>query len=68
MPIAKAALRDTPPVDVIYRGRSPGLRVIALVRLPEARLSDMMDFHSSLTVAGAAAASGYDQSPHRIPS
>jgi len=41
MPIAKAAHRDTPPVDVIYRGRSPGLRVIAMVRLPEARLSDM---------------------------
>jgi hypothetical protein len=41
MPIAKAALRDTPPVDVIYRGRSPGLRIIALVRLPEAYLSDM---------------------------
>ena len=39
--IAKAALRDTPPVDVIYRGRSPGLRVVALVRLPEACLSDM---------------------------
>ena len=35
-PVAKAALRDTPPVDVIYRGRSPGLRVFAPVRLPEA--------------------------------
>lgn len=41
MPIAKAAHRDTPPVDVIYRGRSPGLRVVAFVRLPEAYLSDM---------------------------
>ncbi len=41
MLIAKAALRDTPPVDVIYRGRSPGLRVIAFARLPEACLSDM---------------------------
>lgn len=37
----KAAHRDTPPVDVIYRGRSPGLRVNASVRLPEARPSDM---------------------------
>jgi hypothetical protein len=41
MPIAKATLRDTPPVDVIVRGRSPGLRVVAFVRLPEACLSDM---------------------------
>jgi len=41
MPVAKAALRDTPPVDVIYRGRSPGLRVFAFVRLPEACLSDL---------------------------
>src|SRR5690606_8643883 len=38
---AKAALRDTPPVDAIYRGRSPGLRVVASVRLPGERLSDM---------------------------
>jgi hypothetical protein len=38
---AKAALRDTPPVDVIDRGRSPGSRVIASVRLPEAGLSDL---------------------------
>lgn len=37
---AKAALRDTPPVDVIDRGRSPGSRVVAPVRLPEAGLSD----------------------------
>lgn len=29
---AKAAHRDTPPVDVIYRGRSPGLRVVVSVR------------------------------------
>lgn len=35
IPIAKATLRDTPPVDVICRGRSPGSRMTALVRLPE---------------------------------
>jgi hypothetical protein len=35
VPVAKAAHRDTPPVNVIYRGRSPGLRVIITVRLPE---------------------------------
>jgi hypothetical protein len=30
--LAQAAHRDTPPVDVIYRGRSPGLRVIDIVQ------------------------------------
>lgn len=39
VPFAKAAHRDAPPVDVIYRGRSPGSRVIIGVRLPEASSS-----------------------------
>lgn len=55
--------RDTPPVDVVRRGWSPGSRVKASARLPEAvRLSDINGLGSPLTVAGAAPAS------HRLPS
>lgn len=54
---AKAALRDTPPVDVIDRGRSPGSRVFAPVRLPEAGLSD---FHGlSLAVYSCGGSFGF---------
>jgi hypothetical protein len=55
----------TPPVVVIYRGRSPGSRLNAPVRLPEAGLSDILDNRSPLTVAGAASASG--QIPTEFP-
>ncbi|KFB09212.1 hypothetical protein EL18_00227 [Nitratireductor basaltis] len=47
--------RDTPPVVVMRRGRSPGLRVIAPARLPALSRSGMMDRRSPPTVAGAAA-------------
>jgi hypothetical protein len=43
MPIAKAAHRDTPPVDVICRGRSPGSRIVAVARLPEINSVTNMD-------------------------
>ena len=36
IPQPNARLPDTPPVDVHARGRSPGLRVAASVRLPKA--------------------------------
>lgn len=61
MPIAKAALRDTPPVDVIYRGRSPGLRVVASVRLPEAGLSDF--YGLSLAAYSCGGSFGFRQKP-----
>ncbi len=62
--VRKAAHRDTPPVDDMYRGRSPGLRVITAVRLPEVSASvTSMDDGSPPTVAGAASAWA-----HRAPS
>ncbi len=52
------AHRDTPPVDLVRRGRSPGSRVDTSARLPEAiDLSDLSGLGSPLTVAGAAPAS-----------
>ena len=66
VPFAKAAHRDTPPVDVIYRGRSPGWRVVAPVRLPEARLSDLGGL--SLAAYSCGGSSGFRQNPDRIPS
>ena len=57
---------DTPPVDVIYRGRSPGLRVVAFVRLPEACPSDLDG--RSLAAYSCGGSSGFRQNPHRIPS
>jgi len=38
----KAAHRDTPPVDAIYRGRSPGLRVIAAILSSRTKPSDIV--------------------------
>lgn len=36
VPGGTGAHRDTPPENVLYRGRSPGLQVITAIRLPGA--------------------------------
>src|ERR1700750_717186 len=58
----------TPPVDVCCRGRSPGSRVAAHIRLPEAIASvTRMNVGSPLTVAGAAP-EFHVNAVHRLPS
>src|ERR1700733_8504063 len=56
--LVHATNRDTPPKDVICRGRSPGLRVTASVWPSRcaSNISDPFDKSSPLTVAGAAPA------------